>query len=536
MAAQMVTAIPHASAVVDEPAHLTSGYLSLVEGDLTVNREHPPFIKALAALPLLLLHPALPAAQADPKSRTSEDFEFDYSRRFLYKANDADRLLGAARLPIVALTLLGGAVLFFWARALFGDVAALAALALYAFEPNLLAHGRLVTTDMGATVFALAAFACLQRCSGTMSRWAIAAGAALGLALLSRFSSLLLIPLLIAAALTHRRRPALLLVVFLVALVLVNIGYGFTGGLFPLAHAPIGGALKTQPLAAMESSPTLRWTPIPLPRLYVEGLDLARYKNQSVEGPGYLNGGYSSDGWWSYFVAALAMKTTLPFLALAVAGLCLIAATARSSRVSLTYIALPALGLLLLITATTRAQIGLRYALPVIPFLCIAGGVAAAAVSRVTGRWRVPARVAVVALLGWHAWAALAIHPYHLAYFNELWGGPDRGYLHLVDSNLDWGQDLVGVKQFMQDKGLSSINLYYFGTADPEYYGIQRPLRPEPGYYAVSATHLMGVYLPDRDYLAEFRALRPVSSIGHSIFIYELRDIPPGLTRSRHAR
>jgi len=170
MAAQMITAIPHTSAVVDEPAHLTSGYLSLVEGDLTVNREHPPFIKALAALPLLGLHPALPAlpsTREDPKARSSEDFEFDYSRRFLYKVNDADRLLRVARLPIVALTLFGGAALFFWARALFGDSAALAALALYAFEPNLLAHGRLVTTDMGAAVFALVSFACLQRAIST---------------------------------------------------------------------------------------------------------------------------------------------------------------------------------------------------------------------------------------------------------------------------------------------------------------------------------------------------------------------------------
>lgn len=550
----MVTAMPYASAVVDEPAHLTAGYLALARGDLVVNREHPPLIKTLAALPLLTIRPALPplpeAAAGDAGTpRSSEGFEFDYARRFLYQANDADRLLRAARLPIVALTLLAGAVLFLWMRslcggAMAGEVAATTALALFVFEPNLLAHGRLVTTDAGAAFFSLATFVCLERClaAGTAStrRWAIGAGASLGLALLSRFSSLLLVPLMLCAALIDRRTPAgtralHVAIALLIAVIVVNLGYGFTGGLFPLAHAPIGGPLASEPLASMESSPLLRWTPIPLPRLYVEGLDLARYKNQFVEGPGYLNGSYSREGWWSYFILALAMKTTLPMLGLACLGLGIALAgplagagrgRASAGSTLAAYIALPALGLLFMITATTRAQIGLRYALPVIPFLCAAGGAAAAHLVRLAP---LAGRLALAPLIVWHMICALAIHPYHLAYFNELSGGPDRGYLHLVDSNLDWGQDLVGVGQFVRQNGLERINLFYFGTADPAYYGLQRPPRPEPGYYAVSATHLMGVYLPDHDYLAAFRALRPVTRIGHSIFVYKLDDVPPSI-------
>ncbi len=556
MAWQLIAAIPHASAVVDEPAHLTAGYLAITQGDLAVNREHPPLIKALAAIPLLFLAPALPPEpEGGWPPRGGEDFEFGYSRAFLYHANDADRLLALARLPVVALTLAAGLTLFLWGRALFAnhgsDAGSLAALALFAFEPNLLAHGRLITTDMGAVLFTVAACACLERSFAPGRpgpRWAAAGGAALGLGLLTRFSCLLLIPLLVLAAVLDGRRPAAararhLAVMLACALLLVNLGYGFAGfagGGFPLAHDPVVGPLRTEPLASLEAHPLLRWTPLPVPRLYLEGLDLARYKNLHVEGPGYLNGAYSSEGWWSYFLLALGMKATLPLLALAAAGLGAagLAGSARSPRdrgtwPGMVWLVVPSAGFLLLVTASTRAQIGLRYVLPVIPFLCLLGGLAAslaiapaALPGRSRPRLRGAAAVLCAGLLIWHAAAALAIWPYHLAYFNEAAGGPDDGILHLADSNLDWGQDLVGLDRFMSERRITRMNLYYFGTADPDYYGIQRVATPEPGYYAVSATHLMGIYLPDREFLAPFRRMTPEATIGHSINVYHLDHVP----------
>ncbi|HEY3176138.1 MAG TPA: glycosyltransferase family 39 protein [Candidatus Polarisedimenticolia bacterium] len=530
--------MPSASAVVDEPAHLTAGYLALTQRDLTVNREHPPLVKALAALPLLFMHPAVPQEPVGGPPRSSEDYEFAASREFLYRLNDADRLLYAARLPIVALTLGCGAILFLWGRAMFGGTAGLAALALYSFEPNLLAHGRLVTTDMGAALFTLATLACLERALAPGTRrgggWIVACGACLGLGMASRYSVALLIPPLAMALALDPRSPSWrvrgsrLIVIISTAVLTVSLCYaGWTGSLtlFPLAADPVGGPFQTEPLRSMETGALLRWTPIPLPRLYLEGLDLARHKNAEVEGPGYLNGQYSRRGWWSYFILALGMKTTLPFLTLAAPGLALIAFGARriARAIPFAYVLAPAAGLVALTTALTSAQIGLRYVLPVLPLLCLAGGWLLAEIWRL-GRFA--GRAVGIALLLWHAWSALAIHPYHLAYFNEAAGGPDRGYLHLVDSNLDWGQDLPGLREFMKERGLSRINLYYFGTADPDYYGIERAVPPEPGYYAVSATHLMGVYLPQRDYLAPFRSMRPETTIGHSILIYHLEEVP----------
>ncbi len=550
MAAQMLAAAPSASAVVDEPAHLASGVLALAQGDLTVNREHPPLAKILAALPVMLLHPVLPADRPGDPPRASEDFEFAYSRRFLYEANDADRLLAAARWPIMLLALATGLVAWLWGRRLLGEGAALAALALVAFEPNMLAHGRLVTTDMAATLFTLAAFAGLERrlaasSAGRSPRWMTAlSGVALGLGLLSRFSCVLAVPVLGLALAADTRRPwrtrlAVFVMVVIIALAVVNgfylaAGQGSASMIFPLAQQPVAGPLRTEPLASLAASPALRWLPLPLPRLYLEGLDLARYKNLYQEGPSYLNGQYSDDGFVSYFVQALAMKTTLPMLLLA-AG-CLLALRRHAPRRPgiLVWVLLPLAGTIALTTALTRAQIGLRYVLPAIPFLCLAGGAGAAAVigpgTPTTGTPRRRAAWALVLLLlGWHAGEALAIHPYHLAYFNEAAGGPDRGYLHLVDSNLDWGQDLVGLAQFMRQQGLERINLYYFGTADPAYYGITRNVPPQPGWFAVSATHLMGVYLPDRDYFAPFRTMPIQTTIGHSILVYRLDEVPPFL-------
>ncbi len=552
----MITALPRASAVVDEPPHLAAGMLAFQRGDLTVNREHPPLMKWLAGGAAATLHPTFPPEPADVP-RASSDFAFVYGRELLYKANDADALLRRARLPIVAATLAAGAVLFFWGWRLMGPWPAAAALALFAFEPNLLAHGRLVTTDMGAALFTLATLACLERAqqggagaprSGKAAAWGrdVAAGAMLGLALLTRFSCVLLIPVGMACLVFDRRRPARSrwlggAIALAVALLVLQAGYGAIAGseamdLFPLSASATGEPLRAQPLAAMESSGALRWLPLPLPRLWLEGMDLARWKNAHLEGPSYLDGRISADGFWSYFVAALLMKGTLPWLLLAAAGVGAIAWRARAAAgVSWTplliWCTLPAGLLLSLTTALTRAQIGLRYVLPVIPLLCLAGGAVVARRAPAPRRPAIAAMVLTGSLLAWHAWSALAIHPFHLAYFNEAAGGPEAGARRLVDSNLDWGQDLIGLARFLEERRIDQVNLYYFGTADPDYYRIRRAPAAQPGWFAVSATHLAGVYLPDPGYLAPFRSLRPDAAIGHSILLYHLDQVPPRLTQ-----
>jgi hypothetical protein len=135
----------------------------------------------------------------------------------------------------------------------------------------------------------------------------------------------------------------------------------------------------------------------------------------------------------------------------------------------------------------------------------------------------------------WLMGSTLKTYPDYLAYFNEVAGGPENGHRFLVDSNLDWGQDLKGLKWWMDDHGVKKIEFAYFGTVDPSWYGINAV--PAVGsialfwrgdkdhsatspYIAISATYLTGLYLAERDTYAIFRSKSPIASIGHSILVY----------------
>jgi hypothetical protein len=169
-------------------------------------------------------------------------------------------------------------------------------------------------------------------------------------------------------------------------------------------------------------------------------------------------------------------------------------------------------------------DIGYRNILPVLPFVHVYVSQVA---RRATGRL---ARGAVVLLGVWYALGTALLSPHYLAYFNELVGGPANGYKYLVDSNLDWGQDLKHLKQYVESQGLSEVYLSYFGTADPSYYGIDHlpmPERPpaatdEPAYYVISATSLQGVYAAGASgahWLADYA---PHDRVGYSMFVYRL--------------
>jgi hypothetical protein len=222
----------------------------------------------------------------------------------------------------------------------------------------------------------------------------------------------------------------------------------------------------------------------------------------------------------------------VPLLLLGLAALGL-AGKAGARRAA--FVALP-FALYFAMAMSRTINIGHRHLLPVYPFLFVGAGAAAAALWNAR-RGRAAARAGLLLLLAWHAAGTLRVHPHHLAYFNELAGGPANGYKHLVDSNLDWGQDLIGLRAYMERNAVPRLKLLYFGTADPGYYGIAcdrlpgyqppppstlvREVRPGD-LVAVSATHLQGLYLePEVRALADqLRARRPLAVIGHTIFVY----------------
>ncbi|MGH8630211.1 MAG: hypothetical protein ACREU7_05535, partial [Burkholderiales bacterium] len=196
-------------------------------------------------------------------------------------------------------------------------------------------------------------------------------------------------------------------------------------------------------------------------------------------------------------------------------------------------------------------DLGYRYLLPLLPFIFVAGADVLAATARL--RW---ARVGVGLLLAWHAWGTLSLYPSYLAYFNELAGGPSQGRYILSDSNIDWGQDLIGLKRYADQNHLERVKLSYFGVTPPSVYGMKvdalLPVRnalydqgawwlhtyyphdPPPGVYAISVANLMGGIWIDSTAYAYFRDRAPDATIGYSIYVYTVpaRGAPVNLSLS----
>jgi len=550
------------SATVDEPNHLVEGYTAWKLRDYRFGPEHPPFLRMWAALPLL--------ASRDVKLATDSPYwlagdQWRFSHQFLFRDNDADRLLFRARFMIALLGVLLGVLLFSWARELFGFWSALIVLGLYCTEPNLVAHSGLVTTDLGATCFIFGA---------VYFAWRIArefgTGNLIGLtvffvlAQISKYSALLLYPALFALLLIRAlssapwlwslgrskliigRASKVLLAVVTVG-GLLTISYAALWGVYAFRYAPTTAGIEQARFAmsdvAQRRLPHLihfmEWADERhlLPNACAQGF--ASMAVTAQRRLAYLMGEFSNRGWWYYFPVAFLIKTPVSLLAMAFIGLVLCAARRKTTGRDTLFVLGPPV-VYFGAAMESHLNIGLRHILTVYPFVLLLAGWTVTALlpspaARVWKPWRSLA-LAVLCLTQFAEFAA--IYPYCLAFFNISIGGARHGAEYLVDSNLDWGQGLKLLKRWMTENQVPHINLSYFGTADPAYYGIEcTPLpgspffehaqitRPQlPGYVAVSATNLRGAYLSDfgKDLYAPLRERKPVAVLGYSIYVYRI--------------
>ena len=539
------------SATFDEGAHLPAGYTHLALGDHRLNPEQPPLAKLLAAAPLLAVAPTV--RETDVAWRSARQWEF--GRRFLYRWNDGRRLLFLGRLPMVTLAALLVLAIFVEARRRFGDVAGCAAAGLAALSPDVLAHGTLVTTDVPfALFFFIAAVAFARLLEEVRPGRLLAAGLATGAAFATKFSAPILVLVLAAIAIAAALRPeplawrvgrsrsldgaarrlgvslALLLVIGFVALAVVWAAYGFRHDLSPDAGVRTAQLALEEPASSSWSRALAAASGLGvLPEDYVRGFRFVMAHSQGRST--FLLGELSEHGFPHYFLVTFLLKTPVPLLLLTLVALVRVR---HLSRPDALFVWLP-VAIYAGLTFTRSLQIGHRHLLPIYPFLFVAAGEAVA--SLVASRRRIAGRVAVLALAAWSAGAALWIHPHHLAYFNELAGGPANGWRLLVDSNLDWGQDLGRLGEWMRANGVARLKLSYFGSAEPAYHGVDAEMLPgymaphpaqvtraiAPGdVVAVSVTNLQGVYVDpvDRPLMAKLRALEPIGRVGWSIRVY----------------
>jgi len=360
------------------------------------------------------------------------------------------------------------------------------------------------------------------------TRWLVA-GAVWGAALLVKFTALLLLPAFAGLALyarwrAWRRGLAELATLLAAALLVVNLGMGFQGSGARLDGFRFGSDLAQGLQAALPG-----WLPVPLPGDYVRGYDAVMRDTEHGEFPSYLRGTWSREGWWYYEAVALLVKTPEPFVLMLLASPFFLARQRLEHRELVSLLA-PLAAVALAMTLLNRLNIGLRYLLPVFPFLYLLLG------SLFAKPGRVSAAIAAL-VLAYYAGTALVVHPAHLAYFNPLSGGPARGHRWLLDSNLDWGQDLYRLPAALEARGIHEpIQLLYFGHVDPRLYGLATmPLPPGPvdGVVAVSVSYLAGFSYPATtadgslavvapDHVRWLRDRAPVARLG-SIWLYDLR-------------
>jgi hypothetical protein len=508
---------------------------------------HPLLFNLLCALPLALLRDLPPP---EHYAGWHSGFRNAFAAELAFSGFvPVQRLFFLARLPVILATLCLSALCARWAGELYGPWARTLALVLCAFDPNLIAHGRLVTTDLGITwLFFLSVYLFWRFLRQPSLPTLLLTGVAVGLAQSTKFSAILLFPILGLLGLIETLSADS-------ALRQVRLRRSWETG-WPAALIVLVGAMTAVVVMAglivwavygfSYGVPTGWKIPVPAP-IYVEGIAKTLDHAASTGHPAFLMGAHSTRGWWYYFPVAFALKTPLPAL---LGLLCALLSNLRrrAARTELVLLLVPAVyfGLSL----RSLLNIGYRHLLPMLPFLWVYvarnGILLAEALAARRRPWIV---IIGGVLVAWLAVSTLGIAPHYLAYFNTLAGGVDGGWRHLVDSNLDWGQDLPALSAYVKREQVSPVFLSWFGSTYPHLYGLDleyrllpshfsypypgdaarsayNPIHPAPGLYAIGATNLQGVGLAAGDMFASFRRQEPLGRLGHSLFLYEVPASP----------
>lgn len=512
-AAELLLSVRQNSQTFDESVHLYAGYSYWKRGDFGINPEHPPFIKLVAALPLL---PSRLPVQPPPEiffraAGGSGGIQFLYS-------HDADALLFRARAAASVFALALALLVFFAAREMFGRMAAILALFVFILEPVILGHAPLVTTDVGLSACMFAAVYCFYRYVRRPSVLRlIICGAVTGLTLAAKHSGLILLPILLLLAMAEivlrragpgasessnegstplgdvLRMTGALAAITAIAIATLWSFYGFRYAARPANDQitpPTGVFLEFLEKAAPQGRiMPATYHPMQakvigffekqhlLPEAYLYGLtDIAVLTQQGR--PIFLLGKVYPQGRWFYFPAAFAIKSSL---ALIIMLLLLIAARDLRQpefRRAVLFLAIPPV-IYLAIAMNSKLQLGIRHIMPIYPFLIVLAGAAAWSVSRRSRYWM----YAVAVILAFHAVTSLRTFPNYLAYSNELWGGVSNTHKLLDDSNVGWSSGLKALQKYISNHHVTHCWFAYDGVEDPSYYHI--PCAPLPTFFAM---------------------------------------------------
>ena len=536
----------------DESQHLYSGWLAWKHADFGFNPEVPPFVKMWCAIPLLHRDIVQPPSTGDPFKKEG----FVLGQRFL-KANGIDSTLIPARLMAALLSALLASTIFLTAHEMFGEKAAVFALALFCFDPNFLAHGSFVTTDIGASLTMLLSVYCFYRVLKRPSAGRMALlGIAVGMTFTAKFTGLFIVPMLVVISvldLWNRRvdgtgedKGATVRQVTMSIMVGSFIGFFCIWAIYRFHYEARPANLSLNPVTAqylqeLTSSfvrSVMLWVSHHhlLPEAYIYGL--ADTKISAASLPSYLFGHLTHRASRWYYPAAFVIKSTLPFLILLCITLgTLIGKRWRMRREIIVLIVPPVI--LFIIASTSDIGIGFRHLFPIFPMLYI---LIAGCVVHLLDQHR-KLVYAFAALLLWQVGTSVAARPGLLAYANEAWGGPAKTHLYLADSNTDWGQQLKYVKGYLNAHAKEPCYFAYFeqGPVDFRDYGVLCRVLPTgsgswtgmdsihfgsspsiSGLVLVSDGVLAGADIPGKmNPYAQFRSIPPTAVIDHGVYVYQ---------------
>lgn len=545
---------------VDETAHLAAGLSHWSLGSFDLYRVNPPLIRMIATLPLL---GSMPNTDWKVLSETAQHYdrpEFLAGHR-LVTANGYTSFwyFTLARWALLPVSLMGGAVCYFWAKELYGWRSGLMSCAMWSFCPNLLSWGASINPDVGATAF------------GVLSNWlfwrwlrrpswgtSIVAGIGLGAVELTKSSWVVLFGLWPCLWMLWRLLPAskldgktmcrnqprgiqLILILFL-GIYLLNLGYGFeqTGvalGDYQFISQAFGGRYAHVSPMNRFGETWLGWLPVPVPRNYLRGIDVQLFDFEKGKWS-YLRGEQRLGGWWFYYVYAMLVKTPLGFIGLGFVAMALMIIHPRefSSRAATEFVlAAPVVIILCLLSSQTGFNRYLRYALPVYPFLYIS-------CSRVAILFLCENRILkciVTLLFAGGVISSLWVYPHSQSYFNSVVGGPNGGHRHLLDANIDWGQDVLLLTEWANqhpearplfaelstsiDFKTLGLDADYVSSLMSSNLNSSSPQFPA-GWYAIGINDLMGYrrYGQVNTLSQSFRSETPIARIGYSIYIYRV--------------
>lgn len=542
------------SVVMDEPFHIARGASTLFSGDFRMNVAHPPLVNLITALPLLafsdLQVPFNDTAWHDPRVDPAErKFRFSWLLLWVrgtsqWRGNaDPLQIIFWCRIPVMIMSAALGLLIFIWSKKLFGTGAGLAALILYCFSPTVLAHSRLVTTETGSALFILL-FAITLSEHLTKPSWKtlVLCGITFGLAQLSKYTAILLIPLVPLVLITayegtpyqrlkrflviHPGKPHFLtgigawIVIMVTCALVIWAGYGFEINSIHSIHVPdpvplsdTGTYFKRLAVKFLASIPIL-------PRTYYYGLARTLMDTAAHTHPLYFMGEIRDLGRWYYYPVLFVIKEPLCFLGLLAIGLLCLKKPPLPKRAPFMIILIFFAGIILFFMFLNQKNIGIRHLLPAYPFLIIW-------LSRLVRvrAWR--------GFVSWGAWALIGIYtanafvsyPDYLVHFNSSVGGPQGGLRYSVVGE-DWGQDVSALGEYCRENRIKSIHYNIYGVVDPAAYGVPyvkfKCDSREKGLYALHLVDMLRPRKEKHDCYEHFLSLEPEAVLHHTIYVYRL--------------